>query len=1146
MLNQIQNTISKVQFLRKGLLVVAVLGMLVSGFVIGDGVRVEAEVTEGYYLMFCKTDGLQSGECKDTGSFLTPVTPNYPDKIFGGCEPTNASVNDNLADWFCKSSKDNSDLVKKAYKISDASKCVDSKCEDGGKSFEGCTKKENIRFCANIVGGATTEDSATVSKQADGALRVVLNYNEKNINRSCVVEVVENTKVNGSYIPKGIVACAKGEIKTAGEIIKAEEKEEIANTSGITYVSRQGCQAISPQVKGNIGLNRDNVTLNCYKETVTFSGGEKSDIWYSKPTFVIMDPQNRTVIIDLESMVELCGDPVFNDGAKFCKLTKEAFFKEVDKKVASSDGVDFVRGEAGTNSTGVAGVGSGKTVGGAVGDIAGGLFTIIYQIVAAIIMVLLFIIRYLQMTVLLLFISVMTVLLNLSPNTGFLTTLAVPLWSIFAQIASLGAVGILIFLGSATMIGIDGFEYEKTIAKGAQVAIYVFVSNFTYFGLAFAISLLDGFTKLIVFVFGGGSVFKLFEALIASVSSISKIQNRQGGYALIPDIGNGISATFNVFGKSAGDVTTTLVAEIIVVIGLGLIIWVFGRIFFMLLTRVAILLLLLITSPIWVLGILVKDSLPSGLQGQVSKAVDLVGGTIVFNFAFITTLVLVTIITQKINGGISDFQKTIADAFVPATNSGLAFIDGVSANAQTSGVLSNDAFLGFGAGGFGETISVCAVLGINLAIIYFAFDAIANLIDTNIQSVGKAVGGAVGKNLKNFREAKSFKEGIGMMGQDAFKYGKMAATGGNTLIDDAAGAGMKLGAGTGRGLIQTARLGKSLTTEDGRKEYRDRFVNATKSSKILNTLGKLNITGSPFGKGYLGMDEENKYNAAKAKYGDKPLSIEEEKREQERQEKNEKVALQNAERFDSTAQKNKDDKLNGVTTDAQSLSEKANYEGALTAMNAAEAALDLEKEKLASFTDQLEKFQTANGYTKDTDPAMLSPQQGAILSNLRNEKLQSEGKMFVKQNSLDITKAGYSRADKVIKGTNVDGDSYVDLAVNERVKETTAKAAVETAKTRLTTAKEMENSRVTLVDKSKTDFEKGAISGILNDASTVSKRINKVATGGKTKYEYESKFEKDAAEKGDKVLEAQLKANENAGNLNDKFDALIELLGKNK
>jgi hypothetical protein len=906
MLHQIQNIILKIINLRKGMLIMAVLGILVSGFVIGGGVRAKAvgqlgwkittnETSKSNRAYYCGDDRgssnldyidlfrLDGSNLNSNDNKMLSCVYAYRGNVakdtlipgaFENC--TSAKSSNNNVDLFCtkatRLSRDpvsqdpipNFSTIKKGYVDSEGKpikidtnspmtpshfKIGSSECSTTNDIAEGVVKCKinggdaSQYNCYRYQNKDITCDNADFDTNAAGQKTWVL-YEEKT-DTSCQVEVTKATDTQATgFVPGKLLACSKGK-SVNGDTITDDGKSKVT------------CIAIRNSKIG-AGLNGDLFCGGSLNEKIDFSdikGYQYIKNPYNR-LFIFKSPDDKVQTLDEANLKKICkndgvvenqttnsgdaGSTESATGKLICTaITQAQFFKTItDEAKKGTEGV--TSGDVGTGAASPKIVASNNGVkpdSNLAKDAIGGIFTLIYQIVAAIIMVLLFIIRYLQMMVLLLFISVMTVLLNLSPNTGFLTTLAVPLWSIFAQIASLGAVGILIFLGSATMIGIEGFEYEKTIAKGAQVAIYVFVSNFTYFGLAFAISLLDGFTKLIVFVFGGGSVFKLFEALIASVSSISKIKNQSGGWALIPDVGNGIQAIGGtIFGKGAGDITTNLVGEIIVVIGLGLIIWVFGRIFFMLLTRVAILLLLLITSPIWVLGILVKDSLPSGLQGQVTKAVDLVGGTIVFNFAFITTLVLVTIITQKINGGISDFQKTIADAFVPATNSGLAFIDGVSANAQTAGVLSNDAFLGFGAGGFGETISVCAVLGINLAIIYFAFDAIANLIDTNIQSVGKAVGTKLGTAMGEFGKAGSLKKAIG----GGFAAAGSAITGGGEVTKGVmSGAAGGVGAFTAQPLLNMGLRYRANKSIDFHSEKKDGLQKELKDAEKAGDVGKM-------------------------------------------------------------------------------------------------------------------------------------------------------------------------------------------------------------------------------------------------------------------------------------------------------------------
>jgi hypothetical protein len=652
-------------------------------------------------------------------------------------------------------------------------------------------------------------------------------------------------------------------------------------------------------------------------------------------------------------------------------------------------------------------------------DALGGIFSILYKIIGTIIFVLLFIVRYLQMIVLLLFISVMTVLLNLSPNSSLLTSLAVPLWGIFAQIANLGAVAILIYLGSATMIGI--MKYDEAIKKGTQVALYTFVASFTYFGLAFMISLLDGFVKLIVYVFGGGSTFKLFEALIGSVSSISKISGAGG--SLIPDIGKGFQGAAEVFGKSDTGITTTLIQEIIVVIGLTFILIVFKNVFFMLLTRVAILLLLLITSPLWVLGYLVKDTLPGNLKGQMEKAVELTLNSIVFNFAFVITLVLVTIITQRINEGASKFiTENLASALVPQTNSGLALLDPVTASAQVNTAVDS-AFGDFGLP-FLNTISIIVVLSLNLVIIQQAFKFVETLIDQSIVQAGQAVGKQVSRNLQNFRKAESFGQGIAMLGKDVYSGASKAITGDNQLLMDAGGAGAKSLNFAGKGIVGANRY---IRDADGKNAEARREFNANLKSKGLGawkgvtnpgkTLASLNNTiqdRAGISGRRINQDMIDDYNKKKLKNGGRALTIEEELRQRERLQIAAKFEKEESEKAKAAGDKNLANA--NASTDPAIRAQVATLNASEKALEASTKALEDINAKITENKANLEAFQTANGYTDNTEIQDIKPEDLRIMNNLRNVKLDLERDKPAAETLVGTNQALYSSNLTAIRG----------------------------------------------------------------------------------------------------------------------------------
>jgi hypothetical protein len=1106
-----KSKIQDTKTLSRGLIVIGILSMLVGVGFIGKSLKAVA-YTEGYFFNLCndkKVDGDNISCTSENNVNFTQCQVTYKGSTPGIDIPA----------WFCGKS-DNASLTKAGGIETIIANCNKSnstyECGEGSLIGEVCIRRgsDEVFFCKNSKGKiASLGDSKNVYEQPDKTKVMPLIYNDKDIEISCLIEVIENTTVNGSYLPKKIIACAAGSLTDPAKIIEVESRDG-------QFTARANCQVIASQVVGNISpWNRGGVTLNCYKEKISFSGGGKTDVWFSDPTFQVLTPENKIVVIKYQSMDPLCGDKIRDAGNKTCKITKEAFFKEVAAKVGK-DPNDFVLGETGTGSTGAAGVGEGNTIGNVASKVAGDAFTLIYRIIAMIIFALLFVVRYFQTFILLAFISIMTVLLNLSPNTSFLTQLAVPLWGIFAQIANLGAVFVLIYLGSATMIGI--MKYDEAIKKGTQVALYTFVSSFTYFGLAFVISLLDGFTKLIVYVFGGGSIFKLFEALLSSVSSISTI-----GYAglnLVPDVGalaNGIGK----FGQGGTpEITTNLVSEIIVVVGLTLILIVFKNIFFMLLTRVAILLLLLITSPMWVLGYLVKDSLPGDLKGQMEKAVTLTFNSIVFNFAFILTLVLVTIITQKINDGTAAFitNSGVSNFFLPQTNSGLALLDPVTASAQQ---LSDSNFSSFGAG-FTKTISVCTVLAINLVIIQQAFKFVETLIDDSIVKAGQAVGGAVSKNLQNFRKAENFKQGIGMLGQDIFKGASYAVTGDNQLIKDAGGAGAK---GISMGLKSTGSLIKTVGTTDGRQAFRKGM--AENSQKMQNKLrGTVDLGNSLNLFNGMTFDERVKRLGGVVKNGitadvarrnidrDK-AAADEALINREDSERNAKVQTdlastesQNAQNARTQSESDKADILNSTSLSSSEQAIKNFFQNAESILQRNQAAFDSNTQQLESVKGKIKAFQDKNGYTDDTTSLEMDPSHRAQLNNFRAERYRLTLQQPILQSNLNSSQSQFDRANSTILDARGSVASANTFDANAARATTQAQTFTQNAKG----FGERERYLATRITEQRKIFkdndEKNEPLRYLNDASKISDGIDSLASGGKskTKFKDEAEFQEAA------------------------------------
>ena len=298
-----------------------------------------------------------------------------------------------------------------------------------------------------------------------------------------------------------------------------------------------------------------------------------------------------------------------------------------------------------TKSIGMAGLPSDTSIGKASSDVFGGLLKYLFNIVLAIVYIMLLFIKYLQMTVLLIIASIMASLLNLNPTTSFLLNIGQPLWNIFANIANLGAVFIIIYLGAATMIGI--MKSEEAIKNGTAVAIYVLISQFTYLGIAFVVGLVDSFSKLLVAVFAKGDIFNIFLAVFQSLQGM----NVESG-ELLPG-GKSVGSTVGVIGKAftGGDVTGVVIGEALTLIMLMFLMMGFFKYFVMVVMRTTVLMGLMITSPLWVLGYLAKDSLPDRFKKEIDKIPDLLTGAVIFNLAFVGLMILLgTFASQVITG----------------------------------------------------------------------------------------------------------------------------------------------------------------------------------------------------------------------------------------------------------------------------------------------------------------------------------------------------------------------------------------------------------------------------------------------------------------------------------------------------------------
>jgi hypothetical protein len=576
----------------------------------------------------------------------------------------------------------------------------------------------------------------------------------------------------------------------------------------------QTCDVINP----NKGFGRNDFQLSCNdKDALIFKGGEKIPASFldGNQTIVLRDGSGKNITLSFDDIkyqfcvkdsgiVDRIGD-IFTlnardltapsrvaDRCKYFEISKSQFLSglnlfcqgkatglpnataqsEVDKvKVAETS--DQIKNDP-TKSNGVAGLPSDTTAGAEAAKAAGGIFTILYNIILTIIYILLILVRYVQMLVLLLISGVMASLLSLSPTTSFIVNIGTPLWSTFVNLANLGAIAILIYLGAATMIGI--MKTEQAIKGGTQVAIYVLISQFTYLGLAFIIAMVDNFTKVVVTVFAGGNVFNIFIALFTSIGKLDQI-NTEG--ALLPDI---LKSAGSVAGLAfqGKDITSTVVSEAIIIIVLTFLMMAFWNLFTMVAARMTILLILMITSPIWVLGYLVKDALPGNMKSNLDKLVTQLYGAVLFNFIFVVSMVLLAVICNQVAQG---FGKMVQEGMFDQ------LFSTASARSNTGGTTNG----GGAAGGAGNAIgNLATTLGtvlvpaaIEIYAIFLMGDVLKSFILPELAAAGESARKFASKTMMdastgNSKElVKTITGGVGR-----------AITGGNDLVTNTTSLGM--------------------------------------------------------------------------------------------------------------------------------------------------------------------------------------------------------------------------------------------------------------------------------------------------------------------------------------------------------------------
>jgi ABC-type multidrug transport system fused ATPase/permease subunit len=479
---------------------------------------------------------------------------------------------------------------------------------------------------------------------------------------------------------------------------------------------------------------------------------------------------------------------------KLCKIGTRVYLCDkidADKKGANCVAVNAAAKVENTVTTTNPSAGNGAV---------GAVFGMIYKIVLMIVLVLLIVTEMIEMAILLIMTTLTGTLLNLSPNAPFLTTVAVPLSIIFANLANLVMGFLFILTGSQAMMGL--IKTKEATDRCIQLSIYVVVSNFVYQMLAFVISFVDGFAQLVIKVFAGGDVYKLFYGLFSQFASISEL--RKDG-SLIPDLGKTGQAVLNGFSQPEGVFTALVMKEAIIVIMFLVMMWIFKDTFVLVLTRSTILLLFLITSPILVLAYLVKDLLPGSVKNKVADLPDQIFTAISFNLTFVIAIVLCFTITQKAQESFKEVLKgTIAPATATtptATAPASTFLDAlgnVTGYAQQSDSFSRTA------GSLANVIAGLAPVFMGLCILYFVNDFYKQNYFKAVQNAMSTVNKGISGGLQDFVQTKSLREGASKMFKSAtntvLNVGTGQRQGEVNLFKDGASAGLKSASITGKAL----------------------------------------------------------------------------------------------------------------------------------------------------------------------------------------------------------------------------------------------------------------------------------------------------------------------------------------------------------
>ncbi len=434
------------------------------------------------------------------------------------------------------------------------------------------------------------------------------------------------------------------------------------------------------QLGGTIVNIRTTNILVCPADKIRFSGVEESKIW-NVGNFYKMKVDGKWAEFDQSTLDKICGEPVKADTSRvfLCPKVKQADFIKNYQTEAKTNKTGAFLSDGTGKDVNESIKGTNKTEGDPLTNGINNIFSFLLKIVLAVVLILLIAIEMIQGMVFLIMSTIISTLMDLSPTSSILANVAKPLWGVFVGIANFILVSAVVWTGVQVMVGLKKVsEITNTLL---YLAVYALIENTTFQLISFVVYIMDSFAKLLVFIFAGGDLNSLFIGMAGLFGSISRFRNSG---SVNPDVDKFLKGAGDVFQGDTSYVLFQVVTEAVIVMAMLAMIVIFYRVFIVVISRVVILILLMITSPIWVLLLLLNEGspglVPANINGMLTQIRETLIGLIIFNVGFVVIMIISFLIGQKSYAELNVLQ---------ATNPLIASNGGVVASADAiSGLVS--------------------------------------------------------------------------------------------------------------------------------------------------------------------------------------------------------------------------------------------------------------------------------------------------------------------------------------------------------------------------------------------------------------------------------------------------------------------------